>query len=397
MQLKDTLPGNTENISTFFAPAERLDDERIQLQISNINQNAIFDSLIKTFGCVVCILNSKRQILAVNDNLLQLLGLPSAKNILGLRPGEALQCVHSEDHPGGCGTSKYCSTCGAAIAIVATQKNKAPQERECLLNITEDNIAIEMKVRAETLEVCGEELVLLMLIDIRDEKRRESLERAFFHDLNNVLSGLLLSTKLLEENISNNPQEQLDSITTYVNRLVNEVRCQQFLSNSEEYMPQIEFAYYKVSSIINEVKLIFLQYVKSRKEILTIRDLKKDIRIQTDNTLIQKVFMNMIKNALEASNYKNKVYFWCDIGEDSVTWNVQNQEVIPEKVALQIFQRYFSTKKQKGHGLGTHSMKLFGEKYLGGKVSFTSIEGQGTIFSFNHPIKVNSEIMNQFR
>jgi signal transduction histidine kinase len=46
-----------------------------------------------------------------------------------------------------------------------------------------------------------------------------------------------------------------------------------------------------------------------------------------------------------------------------------------------VFQRSFTTKSGTGHGLGTYGMRLLGERYLGGRVSFvTSAEG-GTVFS----------------
>jgi sensor histidine kinase regulating citrate/malate metabolism len=57
--------------------------------------------------------------------------------------------------------------------------------------------------------------------------------------------------------------------------------------------------------------------------------------------------------------------------------------VLPE-IANRIFQRNFSTKAQAGRGVGTYSMKLFGEKILGGKVSFTSSREDGTVFKFTH-------------
>jgi signal transduction histidine kinase len=49
-------------------------------------------------------------------------------------------------------------------------------------------------------------------------------------------------------------------------------------------------------------------------------------------------------------------------------------------IQLQIFQRFFST-KGPGRGLGTYSMKLFGERYLKGKVDFSSQAPQGTTFT----------------
>lgn len=48
--------------------------------------------------------------------------------------------------------------------------------------------------------------------------------------------------------------------------------------------------------------------------------------------------------------------------------------------ARKIFTRNFTTKQQIGHGLGTYSMKLFGEKVLGGNVAFSTSESEGTTF-----------------
>jgi signal transduction histidine kinase len=56
-----------------------------------------------------------------------------------------------------------------------------------------------------------------------------------------------------------------------------------------------------------------------------------------------------------------------------------------EEVQLQIFQRSFSTKASSGRGIGTHSMKLLGERYLGGRVEFTSRDGEGTTFRITLP------------
>ena len=45
----------------------------------------------------------------------------------------------------------------------------------------------------------------------------------------------------------------------------------------------------------------------------------------------------------------------------------------------------FSTKSSTGRGLGTYSMKLLGERYLGGAVSFSSSAEHGTVFTFELP------------
>ena len=64
---------------------------------------------------------------------------------------------------------------------------------------------------------------------------------------------------------------------------------------------------------------------------------------------------------------------------------VHNPEVMPPEVQLQLFQRSFSTKGEPGRGIGTYSIKLLGERYLKGKVAFTSQEPQGTTFTLTLP------------
>jgi sensor histidine kinase regulating citrate/malate metabolism len=59
---------------------------------------------------------------------------------------------------------------------------------------------------------------------------------------------------------------------------------------------------------------------------------------------------------------------------------VKNDQVIPEDIQKQLFQRSFST-KGTGRGIGTYSIKLLTENYLKGKVSFVSNETDGTVFS----------------
>ena len=70
---------------------------------------------------------------------------------------------------------------------------------------------------------------------------------------------------------------------------------------------------------------------------------------------------------------------------DNIKWEVWNHKFIPTEIQRRIFQRHFSTKSGSGRGFGTHSMKLFGENYLKGRVSFTSSMDRGTNFIFQLP------------
>jgi sensor histidine kinase regulating citrate/malate metabolism len=98
------------------------------------------------------------------------------------------------------------------------------------------------------------------------------------------------------------------------------------------------------------------------------------------------VLTNMLKNAFEATPRGGKVTLQCQLEGDSLRFSVHNPGVIPEETAAQIFRRSFSTKAESGRGLGTYSMKLFGERILGGKVSFTTSQQEGTVFTISLPL-----------
>jgi sensor histidine kinase regulating citrate/malate metabolism len=48
---------------------------------------------------------------------------------------------------------------------------------------------------------------------------------------------------------------------------------------------------------------------------------------------------------------------------------------------MQVFRRSYCTKSTVGRGIGTYSAKLIMERYLGGSLTFTSSEEEGTTFA----------------
>jgi len=105
-----------------------------------------------------------------------------------------------------------------------------------------------------------------------------------------------------------------------------------------------------------------------------------NVDFETDKILFQRVIINLLKNALEATEVTGTVLAGIENNEDKVTFWVKNDQVMPEDAQKQLFQRSFST-KGSGRGIGTYSIRLITENYLKGKVSFISNETEGTVFS----------------
>lgn len=100
-------------LQTYFAPAERATKAGLTADIGHITNNPLIDTLMSASCGLFAVLNSQRQILSLNQTFLQMMGVNDLENALGLRPGEYLQCIHASEMPGGCGTSRHCSECGA--------------------------------------------------------------------------------------------------------------------------------------------------------------------------------------------------------------------------------------------------------------------------------------------
>ena len=117
-------------METYFASPQKADPFEIEQMADRVINDRILSSILEIVDGCLAVLNEHRQILALNKNILDMLGIDDAEKALGLRPGEALHCVHANKHPGGCGTTEFCSSCGAAIAIVTSlskiRRSKGP-------------------------------------------------------------------------------------------------------------------------------------------------------------------------------------------------------------------------------------------------------------------------------
>src|SRR5512137_2353675 len=99
--------------ATRFASPWRASAEDLAADLSRAASSPVVEALLRCFGSAVLVLNEHRQILAANTASLEMLGLPDVTGLLGLRPGEAVGCIHAAEEPGGCGTARACATCGA--------------------------------------------------------------------------------------------------------------------------------------------------------------------------------------------------------------------------------------------------------------------------------------------
>jgi len=366
-------------MNTFYAPAEYASELELAEGIRQITNNPVIDVLMQSANGLFAVLNEQRQILSMNESFLRLMGIENSAETLGMRPGEFVRCIHASEMPGGCGTSSCCSTCGAVIAMLAALETDLPQERTCAITVERDNQEVDLFLQARCcpLTIDGQKLLLLFMQDMSIQQQRANLERTFFHDINNILCGIVGRSALIADN-----DEAHNQLHNAILRLVQEMSIQRALleSLSDTYKPLYQGS--SANNILKELDETFQSHPLATGKQLQVTQALRDIPLVTDEHLVNRILANMVANALEATEPGGRVTVGVEPGGNAVTFLVWNKGSIPTDIGKRIFQRNFSTKQAMGRGLGTYSMKFFGEKILGGQVHFDSSTDKGTTFRF---------------
>jgi K+-sensing histidine kinase KdpD len=368
-----------KSATSFFAPVERASLDDIEQMIDRVKDDPLIRVILDAVDGYVLILNTQRQALAGNQELLDALGLREMDSLVGLRPGEIFHCVHAEDAPSGCGTSLNCEACGAVLAILASMRGGAAATDECRLTMTRNGVmeCLEFHVRCTPLKLAGESLLIFVLQNISSTKRREALERLFVHDIRNTVQGLMGWSSELALGDAKQAAQKIADLSRILN---DEVDNQHMLMLAERGQLRTRVEATRAEDVLDALENVFHNHPSSRGRRLEIQIARKDTKFETDLALLMRALTNMVKNALEATPEKGLVKVRYERRRNRPSFIVWNEGRIPDKVALQVFHRSFSTKEGPGRGLGTYGMKLFGERYLGGKVSFETSEKDGTSF-----------------
>ncbi len=85
----------------------RAESSSVQRQAEMLLDMELLDQLYAAVNEIVLILNRQRQIVFCNEQFAKLLGCANRSDLYGMRPGEALGCIHAGG-TGGCGASPSC-------------------------------------------------------------------------------------------------------------------------------------------------------------------------------------------------------------------------------------------------------------------------------------------------
>jgi signal transduction histidine kinase len=377
-----------EILPTKFLPAERNSPEVLSEERRILESSPLFQELLDSMPQYVMVLDARRQIVFANVATTRAVGRPE-RELVGLRPGEALGCIRA-DEPGGCGTTEYCRLCGAGRSLLGIAQGR-DAERDCRILRRSPKRDLDLCVRTTRLEHQGLKLTVFSATDVSGESRRRALERLFFHDILNTAGAMSGISELLPDSTDDEFDACCRLLRKSSDLLLDQIIAQRDLARAESGEYVLRPSPCPMKDFLETIAKIAQAHPVAEGRTVAVEPGAEAAAVVTDRGLLMRVIGNMLKNALEAEPRGATVRLGCAARADGgVEIWVRNPSVMPRQVQLQLFQRLFSTKGD-GRGLGTYSMRLLTEAYLNGSVTFSSEEGRGTEFRVRLPARTSAE------
>jgi len=213
------------------------------------------------------------------------------------------------------------------------------------------------------------------------------MARQVAHEIKNPLTPMKLSIQFLQKSIDNNSDNVKELTGKVAKTLVEQI----------DHLSKIAFDFSQFANIgntnietfdINEViHSLDNLYKTSHDGGVKLNTVPGKVMVRADKTQMNRLFTNLIQNAIEACNGKGK----CEIELNEVRTDgviqisiKDNGEGIPKEMQSKIFIPNFTT-KSSGTGLGLAMCKGIAEQ-AGGRIWFETKTGEGSTFYVELPV-----------
>jgi uncharacterized protein YigA (DUF484 family) len=233
------------------------------------------------------------------------------------------------------------------------------------------------------------------LVDIADRKRaellREDVERMTRHDLKSPLTAVLTLPQLLRRE-GNLTERQIDMLSLMQHagyRMLNMINQSLDLYRMERGVYELSPVQVDVLPILDNIagELHGVMEGQGQGLDITVRGrLRQDgdaFTVRGEEMLLYTMFSNLIKNALEASPPDTRVSIFLSEGA-TLDVAIANVGAVPAAIRATFFEKFTTSGKKDGTGLGTYGARLIAETH-GAKIAMTTAEARGTTVTVSFP------------
>jgi PAS domain S-box-containing protein len=247
----------------------------------------------------------------------------------------------------------------------------------------------DQRMMKEELELQVQQRTAQLSDALDREKEMNELKSRFVsmasHEFRTPLSIVLSSTGLIEQYGGTDKDGKIHKHITRIKSSVNNLTgiLNDFLSldKLEQGKVEIEVERINVSEFMNEV-VEDVQFLKKKGQSIKISH-QGDEEVVIDQKKLRYIMVNLVSNSIKYSSEDQEVELSSNTTEKSISISVRDHGIgIPEEEQKHLYSKFFRAKNTgsvQGTGLGLTIVKRYVE-LMGGSISFSSTEKEGTIF-----------------
>jgi signal transduction histidine kinase len=245
----------------------------------------------------------------------------------------------------------------------------------------------KVKERTRELTVALEEVKML-------SKRKTDFVSSVSHELRTPLTSIKgYASILLAEKLGALPPEakaRLEKINRHSDELTHMINDLLDIAHIESGKVIMKRQSYEIKAIVEKILDLFSLQLKERQINVQLNIAEPSQNIFADSRQIERVFINLIGNAMKFTPAQGKITITAKNIDDQVQIDVTDSGCgMPEEAQGHIFEEFYRVdnsinQEVKGSGLGLSLVKQIIQAH-GGKIWLKSKENQGTTFSFTLP------------